>query len=83
MQKTPSQRGPLGSALLAAREAMAKTQADLAHSLAVAQATICSWESGDTKPRGDRLGLVARGYGISVRRIRRLWLTQTFGRSAS
>ena len=73
--RTPEQRGPFGRALLKAREATKplRTQGQIAEELGTSQGTVCSWESGETLPRAERIDEIAGAYGLRPDRLRSLW----------
>lgn len=85
MAKTKDERGPLGWALLRAREALkpARTQGEIAGTLGIAQATICSWEAGETMPRADRLDDVADAYELRPERLKAIWFAVASRKAAA
>lgn len=71
----------LPTALAAARGD--RSQAAIAEDCGVSQATISSWESGETRPRYDRLRIVAKAFGMPLRRLRALWISDADRRVAA
>lgn len=65
----------------------ARNQADVAAAIGVKQSTISSWESDEAGtqclPAAHRLDKVAEAYGISARRLRRLWMAEIATRAAA
>lgn len=74
---------PLANALVVARTRRLKsvddstrasaTQTAIAKACDVAQPTVSGWESGEEMPHVDRLGAIAKAYGLKERKLRALW----------
>ena len=58
------------------------SQESIAEKCGVRQVTISSWESGETRPRYNRLPIVAKGYGLPLGKLRALWAA-SFDRMAA
>lgn len=62
----------LAEALKSARDS--RPQEEVAAKCDVSQATISSWEAGETRPRYGKLPAVAKAYGLALRQVKALWL---------
>jgi len=49
-----------------AREKMNLTQAQVAEALGIQQSAVAQWESGETKPRADKLLALAKLFGCTI-----------------
>jgi transcriptional regulator with XRE-family HTH domain len=56
-----------GDRLAGAREAAGMTQAELARTLGVRQATLAAWEDDASEPRANRLQMLAGMLNVSIR----------------
>jgi transcriptional regulator with XRE-family HTH domain len=59
--------------LMGAREALGKTQSDIAADVDASQATVSDWETGSATPRPSRWRRIAKAYALPLRALADMW----------